>query len=165
VTQTVIGPTQTIEKTLPGPTVTFERTATATLERTSVETLELTVPGPTLERTTTLEKTATFDRTLTRDITETLERTRTIATTEVLTYNQTITEISLSISTQLSTITLPVRIFRIRRSQMWRIQGLSFVALRKCAQLEGSPLTLSESMPNLSHDLMRVLCALMTSTR
>jgi hypothetical protein len=58
-----------------------------------------------------LEKTATFDRTLTRDITETLERTRTIATTEVLTYNQTITEISLSISTQLSTITLPVRIF------------------------------------------------------
>jgi hypothetical protein len=141
VTQTIAGPTQTLEKTLPGPTI--EKTLpgpTQTLEKTipgPTQTLEKTLPGPTqtiektlqgptstlertLERTATLERTLertidrTLDRTLTRDvtqtrdITQTLERTRTIATTEYQTINRTITQVSISISTRLSTITLPV---------------------------------------------------------
>jgi hypothetical protein len=130
VTQTIAGPTQTLEKTLPGPTI--EKTLpgpTQTLEKTipgPTQTLEKTLQGPTstlertLERTATLERTLertidrTLDRTLTRDvtqtrdITQTLERTRTIATTEYQTINRTITQVSISISTLLSTITLPV---------------------------------------------------------
>jgi hypothetical protein len=139
VVQTIPGPTQTIEKTLPGATTTLERTATATLERT--------IPGPTLERTATLELTRTvsgpeidrtieltrtLDRTLTKDITQTLERTRTIATTKILTYNQTVTQTSVSVSTQLTTITLPVRnefppTLRLIKSYPNTLCGLSMV--------------------------------------
>jgi hypothetical protein len=135
-----ISVTQTIAgptRTLPGPTRTQ------------------TIPGPT--RTQTIPG-PTIDRTLTRDI------TRTIATTEVLTFNRTIIQTSVTISTRLSTITLPVRTFPNVLQDKLDIVGINLcyvlidaeTLLTSCRRLRGSPLRLSKDHREQSRHSFRL---------
>jgi hypothetical protein len=82
-------------------------------------TVSITGPERTVERTTTVSGPE-------RTLDKTIELTRTTAVTETRTFNQTITQVSISISTQYSTITLPVSKSRPRGKTDHRAARKSF---------------------------------------